>query len=83
MKSPTEVIGERGWDRLIQEKIKELIDDKVHVLRQNFHDDKPELNAYRPEKTGEEEDGDGTQFQSYINFVMVKVQTSDVIKSEK
>ena len=33
MKTPLEMIGERGWDRLIQEKIKEILEDKVHVLR--------------------------------------------------
>ena len=52
-------------------------------MRQNFHDDKPEKLAYRPEAVEGAEEGDGTQFRPYINFALVKVLSSDVIKSEK
>lgn len=86
MRTPLDILktSEVGWDKTIQEKVKGLIDENIHVLRQNYKDDKGDYLGglmRRDDNAGEQ--GDGTQIRSYLNFVTVKVQTSDVIQHVK
>ena len=84
MRTPLDILktSEVGWDKTIQEKVKGLIDENIHVLRQNYKDDKGDFGQMRRDDMAGEQ-GDGTQIRSYLNFVTVKVQTSDVIQHVK
>lgn len=82
--TPQELLKERGWEKLVTDRMKSLIDEQIIVLRQDYTEIK---NKQQQAAIGGAADGaqgpqgDGTQIRTYINNVMIKVNMSEVIKS--
>mmetsp|Transcript_473 Transcript_473/g.930 ORF Transcript_473/g.930 Transcript_473/m.930 type:complete len:336 (+) Transcript_473:387-1394(+) len=80
MPKPEELLKERGWEKLVQDKVKTLIDEKIVVLKQDYAEGKSKASTLGGDQGagGGMSQGDGTQILTYINNVVIKVPLKDV-----
>ena len=84
--TPQELLKERGWEKLVTDKMKSIIDDNIEVLRQDYSEllesRKAKESGNAEQAAGGQAAGDGTQIRTYINNVMIKINMSEVIKKK-
>ena len=73
--NPKELLKEKGWEKIVQDTLKDMIDEFVEVLRQDYQE------ADAKKDGADEKEGDGTQIRTYVNNVTIKALTSDITKN--
>lgn len=73
--NPKELLKEKGWEKIVQDTLKDMIDEFVEVLRQDYQE------ADAKKDGADDKEGDGTQIRTYVNNVTIKALTSDITKN--
>ena len=71
---PETLLKENTWEKMVNDKLKVMIDNYIHVLKQTFKENDDEGD-------GDGVEGDGTQIRTYINSVTIKALMSDITGS--